>query len=405
MTAREARFPIGATVSLDNLDADLHLTAARLRPTEPVSWVPAIGGWLVVGHAEATDVLRDAATFTVDDPRFSTGQVLGPSMLSTDAAEHDRHRRPFLPSFSRGALRDGQAEIVDDVLHNLLDAHASATSLALRTELARPLATETIARVLGLGVDAATVAGWYDEFAGSVTAISDGATAQAASHWESPSRRTLQNAVDAATKEVPAPSRARVIAEASQAANQLNGQEFASNIGVVLFGAIETSEGMNASALWHLLTVPGLADKAADDPTVIASIVDESLRLEPAAAVVDRYATADAQIGGADIAEGDFVQVSLAGANRDPSVFADPDRFDPTRSDRSRHLSFVVGPHACIGAHLARHQTQALLTGVIDRFPGLQLTSPELDEPTGRIFRKPGPLRATWSPPNPTGEA
>ncbi|PZS06566.1 MAG: hypothetical protein DLM64_16280, partial [Solirubrobacterales bacterium] len=77
-------FPLGATITLAELDTDPHPAHARLREREPVSWLPSLDGWLVTRHDLALAAMRDATTFTVDDPRFSTGQVIGPSMLSLD---------------------------------------------------------------------------------------------------------------------------------------------------------------------------------------------------------------------------------------------------------------------------------------------------------------------------------
>src|SRR5271165_2500343 len=86
-------------VMLADLEADPHPALARLRAAAPVSWVPALGAWLVTGYDPAVEVLRDAGTFTVDDPRFSTAKVVGPSMLSLDGARHARHRAPFTRPF------------------------------------------------------------------------------------------------------------------------------------------------------------------------------------------------------------------------------------------------------------------------------------------------------------------
>ena len=72
---------------------------ARLREREPVSWLPALAAWVVTRRDLALEVMRDDETFTVDDPRFSTGQVVGRSMLTTDGAEHSRHRDPFARRF------------------------------------------------------------------------------------------------------------------------------------------------------------------------------------------------------------------------------------------------------------------------------------------------------------------
>src|SRR5205807_5805043 len=96
--------------------------------------------------------------------------------------------------------------------------------------------------------------------------------------------------------------------------------------------------------------------------------VDESLRLEPAAAAVDRYATETVRLAGAEIATGDLVRVSITAANRDPAVFAEPDRFDLERPHPRRHLSFAHGRHVCLGVHLARLEARAALAGLLARF-------------------------------------
>lgn len=89
--------------------------------------------------------------------------------------------------------------------------------------------------------------------------------------------------------------------------------------------------------------------------------------------MVDRYATRDVTLGGARIRPGDQVTVSITGANRDPAVFADPDRYDPDRENAGRHLAFAHGPHFCVGAHLARLETELAVAAIIN-FPGLRLT-------------------------------
>src|ERR1035441_3691571 len=99
------RFPLGAAVTLADLEGDPHPVLARLREREPVSWLPPRGAWLVPRRDLALHVMRDAAAFTVDDPRFSTARVVGPSMLSLDGAEHARHRGPFTRSFGHAEVR------------------------------------------------------------------------------------------------------------------------------------------------------------------------------------------------------------------------------------------------------------------------------------------------------------
>ena len=95
---------------------------ARLRERAPLAWVPVLGGWLVVRRDLALHVMGDAATFTVDDPRFSTGRVVGPSMLTLDGDEHQRHRAPFARPFRLRPVRERFTDVVADEVERLVDA-------------------------------------------------------------------------------------------------------------------------------------------------------------------------------------------------------------------------------------------------------------------------------------------
>jgi len=112
---RTDEFPHGAAVTLEQLENDPHPVLARLREREPVSWLPALDGWLVTRYDLAVRVMRDAETFTVDDPPFSTAQVVGPSMLSLDGEAHARHHEPFVTPFRPRAVRERFAEATEEL--------------------------------------------------------------------------------------------------------------------------------------------------------------------------------------------------------------------------------------------------------------------------------------------------
>jgi len=149
VTRRDA-FPIGASVTLDQLDQDPHEVHARLRQSEPVSWLPALNGWLVTRRDLALAVMRDANTFTVDDPRFSTAQIVGPSMLSLDGDAHARHRAPFAAPFRPTAVRERFADPAKTEADRLIDAFARSGGAELRRAFAGPLAAAIMARALGI---------------------------------------------------------------------------------------------------------------------------------------------------------------------------------------------------------------------------------------------------------------
>ncbi|GAB3879086.1 hypothetical protein GCM10029964_030830 [Kibdelosporangium lantanae] len=113
-------------ITVADLTGDPHPVLARLRERTPVARVPALNGWLVTGYDLATRVMRDPDGFTVDDPRFSTARVVGPSMLSLDGGAHTRHRGPFAPAFRPAAVRSRFAEFVESTAAQLVSAMREA---------------------------------------------------------------------------------------------------------------------------------------------------------------------------------------------------------------------------------------------------------------------------------------
>ena len=375
-----------ATITLAELDTDPYPALARLRERTPVAWVPALDGWLVTRRALCVEVMRDTTRFTVDDPRFSTARVVGPSMLSLDGDEHRRHRDPFATAFRRPQVMERFGGRVRAEAFALVDALRPRGHAEVRRDLAGPLAVRVVAAALELiDVEPSVVLGWYDEIVGAVDRVSAGG--------EIGERAPL--AVEALDRHVGATidEGSGVLADAT---GTLSRREIVSNAAVMMFGGIETSEGMTTSLFWHVLTTPGALDAITRDPALITNAVEESLRLEPAAGRVDRYATEDVDLGGAHIRRGDLVVVSLTGANRDPATFPDPNRFDLERDNARSHLAFAQGPHACVGLHLARLETQLALEAAISRWPQLRLGE-GVTPPTGLVFRKPRALPVTWN--------
>jgi cytochrome P450 len=423
---------VGAAITRADLDHDPHPWLARLRDAEPVSWLPALHGWLVTRHDLAIAVMRDSAAFTVDDPRFSTARVVGPSMLSLDGAVHGRHRAPFTKGFGRAEIHARLAAFVVAEAARLVAAMRPAGAGDLRRGLAGPLAVAVVAEALGLSdADPATVLDWYAAIVGSVSALTgdqgpapggeearedqvrrDQARVAGAAAFGSLSRRLT--AVMESASEPPsllaaaAGARTDAVAGTAKDGTAENGggtgtaspalttAEVISNAAVIMFGGIETTEGMISNVILHLLQHPGQLALVREDLGLVPSAVEESLRLEPAAAVVDRYATRDVTLGGARIHAGDLVTVSLAGAGRDPAVFPDPDTFDVRRPNARLNLAFAHGPHFCLGAHLARLEAQAVVRAVLT-LPELRLDPAHPASPRGLVFRKPPSLRVRWA--------
>ena len=434
MTAGRPGFPLGGAITRNDLEGDPHPLLAQLRAHEPVSWLPALGGWLVTRRDLALRVMRDAAAFTVDDPRFSTARVVGPSMLSLDGSEHTRHRAPFVPGFTRPAVNAELGAFVEAQAQALVDRLRPKGATDLRRTLAGPLAVAVVAEALGFGdTDPGMVLSWYHGIVGAVSALTGqpggdahpepkapqsaqepgqsaqepgeepGQSAQEPGRNVAPSGQVaIQvaageaafSSLSARLRDVIANGHGSLLAQAAGTGGLAPG-EVISNAAVLMFGGIETTEGMIANALLHLLSHPGQFALVKSDHSLLPNAVEESLRLEPAAAFVDRYATTGVRIGGADVARGDLVSVSLAGAGRDPATFAHPNDFDVRRPNARLHLAFAHGPHFCLGAHLARLEAVAAVRAAMT-LPGLRQAPGAPSAPRGLVFRKPPDLLVRW---------
>ena len=245
MTDRESPYPLGAALTLGQLEDDPYPRLAMLREREPVSWVPVLDGWLVTRRDLCIQVMRDAVRFTVDDPRFSTAQVVGPSMLSLDGDEHHRHRDPFAKAFLAPEARSRFAGWVDTLARRRVEALRAAGRAEIRRDLAGPLAVDVVTGALGLLDSGPTmVLGWYDEIVAGVDRISAGGEAGPAAHVAmSALDRHVRATIDGDGEGV-----------LSAATATLDPAEVVSNAAVMMFGGIETSEGMTTTLFWHLLS-------------------------------------------------------------------------------------------------------------------------------------------------------
>jgi cytochrome P450 len=238
------------------------------------------------------------------------------------------------------------------------------------------------------GIGAEEVVGWYEAIVAAVDSVTvgSGVTEEGAEAFAE-----LSNAVLASLDTSP-------LLVAVRSDGSLTPQEISTNEAVLLYGGNVTGDGTNSLVIKHLLENDGLLQWAIDTPDLIGAVIDESLRFEPAAAAVDRYATRSSTIGGQEITRGDLVRVSLTAANRDPTMFPEPNVFDVDRANRAKHLTFARGPHSCLGIHLARAEASSVLGALVEGLHRPVLASDPATNPVGLVFRAPERVPVTWEP-------
>jgi cytochrome P450 len=163
------------------------------------------------------------------------------------------------------------------------------------------------------------------------------------------------------------------IIKASDEGPRLDADELLALAGLVLAAGFETTVNLLGNGIRMLLDAPEHLETLAARPDLWPNTVEEILRLDSPVQMTARVASTDVDLAGTRVRKDETVVIHLAGANRDPKVFADPHRFDIERDNAGRHLSFSGGRHFCLGAALARAEGEVGLRTFFERFPDARL--------------------------------
>lgn len=165
---------------------------------------------------------------------------------------------------------------------------------------------------------------------------------------------------------------------------RLTQEELVQNCIFLLNAGHETTTSFVANAIGTLLDHPDQHRLLLADADLIVTAIEEFLRVESPLQIGNRLAGEDIELAHGVVPKGTYIHTSIAGANRDPQVFEDPDRVDITRKP-NRHIAFITGIHVCLGATLARAEGRIAIGRFVRRFPGLQQNGPALRLPLARF--------------------
>lgn len=390
---RRARFPVGAAVEFADLEEGRRTAALdRLREAEPVSWVPALGAWLATSHALAREVLGRREDFTVwAEPNLVRASV-GVMMLTVDGDDHDRQREPFDRPFRVRPVRERFAGPVSARAGRLAAELVPRGECDLGADFAAPFAVGVAGEILGLSLDdVPRIASIYEAFARAMVYDGDPEPLRRAEAARADFDEMLIAELARARR---APDGSITSAVANDGDVSLSDEEIVAQLRVILFGAIETVQSMVMNTVLLLLRHPSQLGLVQADPSLVGGAVEEALRLIPAVAFIERWASRPTRLGGVELDRGEFVGVSTVAASRDPAVFDDPLVFDVRRENARHHLAFSHGMHHCLGFNLARLQGVLAVRSLLAALPGLRLVGePEAD---GFAFRRPAELHLAW---------
>lgn len=387
---------VGVSASFDLTDpgfvADPYPALAAARSDGAVQWHDGLGLWVTTTHAAANDVLRDRRLGRIFRPR-ATGDdswtvfdwLHADSILDSEPPKHTRLRRLVAGAFNRGhveRLRPRVEEIAADLLADVelrLDAAAGAgTGTATgagtgRVDLieayAEPLPVLVICDLLG-----APVADWKRLRDWSQAIVKMYEVAPTPGAQEEAQRACAEFAAyvdDLAAERAahPGDDLLTALVQERDGGDRLSRRELVATVVLLLNAGHEASVNGFGNGLASLLAEPGELARVLDrldDDRALAVLVEEMLRHDSPLHLFERTATRDVELHGVTVREGEKVAALLGAANRDPAVFAEPDRFVADR-DPNPHLAFGAGIHFCLGAPLARMELQISIRALLRR--------------------------------------
>lgn len=375
----------------------------RKRPKAPVECAIEVNfaderaeAWTAHTYDTVSTVLRDNVGFCSGAIRELLAVVMGSyPLVGMDEPEHKRLRALVALAFRQKTLQHWDAELIVPVIDEHIDRFAARGRAELVSEFTYRYPVHVIAAILGLP------AGDYPFFHQRAIALINVATNPEAGIMASLELRDYFAGILDERRRVPESDLISELVRAELDGEQLGDEEIFSFIRLLLPAGAETTYRATGNFLFALLTHPDQLDALHANRMLMTQAIEESLRWETPLLLTMRSAASDTEVAGVTVPTGGEVHANVGSANRDETRWERAEEFDIFR-DPIPHIAFGVGPHMCLGMHLARMEMASAVNRLLDRCPNLR-PDPELWERDdvhihGENFRSPTTLPVVFDP-------
>ncbi len=382
-----------------------------LRVEDPVHWSQPLGGWVLTRYEDVRAAMFEPC-FTADRirpffrrlPEEERGRYPDLERYITgwavffDPPGHTRLRRLMNKAFTPRAvtgLRPKIQMIVDD----LVDKVAARGAMDAIADFAYPIPASVIMVMLGVPrSDLDAVKRWSDDMA-----LFIGSSRLSADKYERAQSGMREmadyfRAIIAARRAAPQDDLISAMLQPEPDGDVFGEDELIATCSLLLFAGHETTTNLIGNGIRALLSHPGELEHLAAAPDLIETAIEEMLRWDGPSHALARLVARDVELAGKRLGEGERVFAMMNAANRDPAIFADPDRFDIARTP-NKHLTFAAGIHFCLGAPLARLEGQIAIATLLRRLAALRLEEQELDWLDSMILRGVKSLKVSFQSP------
>ncbi len=367
------------------MDGPPHELFRQLRKECPVHWTERIteypreaGYWSVTTADAVHAVSRDWQTYSSERGGVTAASGVFPIELARamfigmDPPKHDRLKALFQAGFTPKRIADHK-DAIRAIVAGVLDGLAGRDTCDLVTDVAQPVVSRVIGSFMGIPEeDDAIWANLMNSALGASDPDLNPYGIEGVVERDIPEIFERCRRLIAERRENPTDDLTSVLVHAEIDGQTLEEHEIVMGFFLLVAAGNDSTKATYCSGMRALIDNPDQRRLLLDDPSLIPSAVEESLRMFPAFAHFRRTATCDMELGGQKIREGDKVVMWYVSSNRDESRYEDPDRFDVRRNPE--HQAFGAGGrHFCLGAALARLELQILFQETLARFPAMEL--------------------------------
>ena len=386
--------------------ADPYPLLRRLREEHPVYWSESIGGWILTQYDDIITTFKDVDPYANEGRLAKVVDYLPPEtrarfkafenhyrtkgLIFSDPPDHTRLRTLVTKAFTPRVVESMRTRI-QAITDELLDAVQDAGQMDLMRDFAIPLPATVLAEIYGAPVtDRLKIRRWAEALLAFQGVNKPKVEVLERSQTALLEIRAYLAALINERRRQPREDLLSQLLVSESEGDKLTEAELISTSVTLLVAGHETTTSLIGSSIYTLLHHPEQWRLVQDDPNLLRSAIEEVLRYESPVSRQPRLVKADTELGGNTIRKGQMVFQMLNAANRDPSHFTDPERFDIMR-ENNRHIAFGFGIHFCVGALLARTEGHIAISSVMKRMPKIRLATdtPEWDveRRNGRVLK------------------
>jgi pimeloyl-[acyl-carrier protein] synthase len=391
---------LGDLLVLEDVMIDPYPTLRRLQREDPVHWCDAIGAWLFTRYEDIVPTFRNVCAYSNEGRLSKVVEYLpaesrahykvleehfrAKSLIFSDPPDHTRLRALVTKVFNATRVEEMRPRI-QELIGKLLDAALDRGQADIIQDIAVPLPFAIVGTIIGVpATDQEHVKRWADELLAFQGLNKPPEAILKVSQQALIDFRAYIGELIRERRRMPRADLLSSLVAAEAEGDKLTEQELTYTCLTLLVAGHETTTSLIGNGLYTILRHPDQWELLKREPSPINSAVEEMLRYESPVARQPRVVKEDIEVRGKLVRSGDVVFQMLNAANRDPEYFENPDQFD-IRRQPNKHVSFGMGIHFCVGALLARTETQILFQALLDRAPRIEL----VDEKPDWDLRKP----------------